>query len=431
MKYSKKISLFFLLLLLIPLKLSADWPMFMGNHYLTGNNDEIVPEDNKLNWTFAAPSYLYYPVSHKGMVFVTCLDKHLYAVDEITGRMKWKLRLEKPALKSPVVWGNYVLVTASDYIYCIDIYTGVIYWSRRAEDVSLQLSTPMIIDNIVYYASRKVFYARYARNGREIWKNEKVKIYGGSSIYWNQRIYFLSKDYSRGLSQLFCLSATNGKLIWRQNMPSDPNIFTPVVYNKKVFVGSGSKLYAFDAKTGEPIWIKQCKKERIASSTVFANNRFYLSLDDGKIYMLDPKNGNMIDSFRNFNEKGTKFIIVGETVFIPNRKGTLYSYQSFKKKLNWKFQTDFNDRGGTLSSANGRIYLASGNHLYSISTGILPPPPAYIASAPEKVSEKKPFKMKSPVLPPPLTVPEIKRPEPKRPEKKKIEKFNTISVMLA
>ncbi len=390
MKYiiHKKVSLCILFFLLFMYTtLLADWPMYMGNHYLTGNNDEIVPQDNYLNWVFKAPSYLYCPVSHKNMVFVTCLDKYIYALNEITGEIVWKCKLERPALKSSVTWKNYVLVTAGDYIYCVDITTGQIYWSRK-DGISVQLSTPIVIHNIVFYGSRKFFYARDVRNGHLIWKNDKVKIYGGTPIYWNQRIYFISKDFNRDLSQLFCLSATNGKLLWKQNIPGDPNIFTPVVYDRKVFIGSLNKLYSFNAYNGEPAWTKRYKQQ-IAFHTVFANNRLYISLDDGKIYMLDPAAGNIIDSFPNFNDRGANFIIAGETLFIPHSKGTLFSFQSYTKKTNWEFQTDFTNMRGTLSSANGRIYLAVGNRLYSVSTGILPSAASMIASAQTGVPAKE------------------------------------------
>lgn len=384
----KRIKLFLLIFLFCtPFCLSADWTMFMGNHYLTGNNDEIVPTDNTLNWTFPAPSFLYYPVSHKKIVFVNCLDKYIYALNEITGEIIWKCKLERPSFKSPVTWKNYVLVNAGDYIYCIDINTGRINWSRK-EGISIQLSTPIVIHNIVFYGSRKYFFARDVRNGREIWRNDKVKIFGGTPVYWNKRIYFISKEYSMDLSQLFCLSATNGQLLWKQDIPGDPNIFTPVVYNKKVFFGSLNKLYSFNALNGDPVWIKQYK-HNVAYHTVFANNHLYMSLDNGRIYMLNPENGNITSSFTNFNDKGANFIIIGETLFIPNQKGQLYSFQSYSKKINWKFQTDFTNHRSTLSSANGRIYLATANRLYSISTGTLPPGYPIIASVKkEKIDVK-------------------------------------------
>lgn len=359
----------------------ADWQMFMGNHYLTGNNDEIVPEDNRLNWQFEAPSSLFYPVPHKNIIFVNCLDKNLYAIDEITGKIIWKCKLEAPAIKSPVTYKNFVLVTAGDFLYVININTGKILWSRK-EGISVQLSTPIVIDEIIYYGSRKFFYARDIFNGHLIWKNKNVKIYGGTPIYWNQRIYFLSKDFARRKSILSCISAKNGKTLWHQNIPSDPNIFTPVVYNKKVFVPSFNKLYAFNALNGEIIWIKKFNST-IASHTIFANENLYFSLSSGKIYVIKPENGKIITSFTNFNKTGANFIIVGETLFIPNLYGVLFAFNENRKKVIWKFETGIAGRKGFLSSQNGRIYLAIANYLYSISTGILPLP-YQIVTSPQK-----------------------------------------------
>lgn len=384
----KTILLLLLSLIILPNYLFSSWPMFMGNHYLTGNNDEIVPDDTTLNWSFQAPSYLFYPVPHDNIIFVNCMDKHIYALDEITSKIIWKCKLDYPPMKSPVTYKNYVLVTAGDHIYCIDIKKGTILWSRK-EGISVQLSTPIVIGGIVYYGSRKFFYARLINNGHLVWKNEKVKIYGGTPIYWNKKIYFISKEFQKKRSQLFCLSAVNGKLLWQQDIPSDANIFTPVVYNEKVFIGSINHLYSFNAKNGKLLWIKPFE-HHIASSLVFANKRLYISLDNSKIYMLNPGNGNIIDSFNNFNQKGSSFIIIGETLFIPNLKGELYSYNSFSKKVNWKFKTEFSSKRGTLSSANGRIYMAMGMKLYSVSTGILPPALSPVASlSEEKKSEKE------------------------------------------
>jgi len=391
MKNSKRdlFSILTVVLLFIPGILIAAWPMFMGNHYLTGNNDEIVPDSEYLNWSLQAPSYLFYPVPHHNVIYVNCMDKYVYAINEITSEIVWKCKLEFPPMKSPVTYKNYVLVTAGDYIYCITIHNGSILWSRK-EGISVQLSTPIIINGIAYYGSRKFFYARFIENGHLVWKNDQVQIYGGTPIYWNKKIFFISKDFQKKSSQLFCLSAVNGKLLWHQDLPSDANIFTPVVYNKKVYIGISESLYSFDAENGDQVWTKQFDNY-VASHTVFANDRLYVSLDNGRIYMLDPEKGKIIDSFENYNVKGASFIIIGETVYIPNLKGELYAYNSYTKKLNWKFKTEWTDKRGTLSSANGRIYMAMGNKLYSVAPGILPPAGSLIASAvsPPKIEKEK------------------------------------------
>lgn len=403
MKKTSYIVIFLYLILFITNNIFSAWPMFMGNHYLTGNNDEIVPEKKHLNWHFQAPSYLFYPVPYQDLVFVGCMDKHLYAIHKITGEVKWKCRLDYPPMKSSVTYKNYILITAGDYIFCIDIHKGQIIWSRK-EGISVQLSTPIVINGIVYYGSRKYFYARYINNGHEIWKNQQVKIYGGTPIYWNKRIYFISKKYQQNQlanqSQLFCLNTDNGQLVWKQNIQSDPNIFTPVVYDEKVYIGSSDQLFAFNAHNGKQIWIKQFD-HHVASHTVFANDRLYISLDNQKILMLNPKNGKTIDKLYNYNQKGASFIIIGETLFIPNRKGELYSVNSYTKKKLWHFQSAYTNLQGTLSSADGRVYMAIGHKLYSVAPGILPPAETYIAQNPKTPQPTEIPQPTKPVKPPP------------------------------
>ncbi len=376
--YMRLLIYLFFAILLYSNTLSAYWPMFMGNHYLTGNNDEIVPDDKSLNWYKEFPSYIFYPVPYKDTIIVGCLDKNIYAVNRLTGNIIWELKLHSPAIKSTANYKNYLLVTAGDFIYVIDIYSGRIIWSRK-EGISVQLSTPIVIDDIVYYGSRIFFYARYIRNGHLLWKNDSVKIYGGSPIYWNERIYFLTKDYSINASILNCLSATNGKILWQHNIPSDANIFTPVVFNKKVFIPSNNTLYAFDAKNGKLLWEKKLDTN-ICYHPVFANNSLLISANDGNIYVISPKDGTIINSFPNFNSTGASFIIVGETLFIPNNNGDIYSYNYETSKTNWKFQTEITNRRAFLSAQDGRLYIAIANRLYSVSPGIVSPTPIVASS---------------------------------------------------
>lgn len=376
----------FIIIIITPILLIADWPMFRGNHYLTGNNDEIVPDQASLNWYFHAPSSLYYPVPHKDMVLVGCLDGYLYALDKITGDVVWKCNLNYPVIRSSVTYKDYVLIAAGDYIFCIHRVTGKILWSRK-EGVSVQLSTPIVINDIVYYGSRKFFYARRIRNGELIWENKDVHIYGGTPIYWNERIFFISKDYNNKVSELFCLSTLNGKLIWKKSIPSDPNIYTPVVFDNKVYISSIETLYAFNALNGDLIWSKKFETP-IASDLIFSSSELYVSLMDSKIYELNPEKGDVLNSYPNFNRSGASFIVIGETFYIPNEKGELYAYYKNLKEIKWKYDTDTTNHKGTISAEEGRIYFALADKLYSISPGVLPPPSTYVASShqPEKKS---------------------------------------------
>ncbi len=370
MKY--KIIILISLLLPAALLSNFNWPMYRGNHYLTGNNDEIVPDGNYLNWKFTASSFIFYPVSYNGMIFIGGLDKKIYCINERTGELLWSINLNAPVMKSPVTYKNYLAVTAGDFLYVITINNGHILWSRK-EGVSVQLSTPIIINGIIFYGSRKFFYARFIENGHLIWKNTRVNIYGGTPIYWNKKIYFISKNFAEKKSILMCLNAVTGSLIWQASIPSYSNIFTPVVYNKKVFISAFDKLYCFDALSGSLKWVKQFKTY-VASSTVFANNNILLSLMDGYIYLINPVSGSIVSKFTNFNPTGANFIIAGETAFISDNIGNIHSYNYAKHKENWIFQTKISNRISTMSANNGRLYVAIANTLFSISKGIITEP---------------------------------------------------------
>ncbi len=380
--FIKKLKFIIILLIILiyyPLLLKSNWQMFRGNHYLTGNNDDIVPEDNKLNWKFIAPSFLFYPVSDKKRVLISSLDKNLYCLDEINGNILWKRTLDSAVIKSSVTYKNYVAITAGDFIYVLNLTNGNIIWSRK-EGISIQLSTPIILDDIIYYGSRKFFYARYLRNGHLIWENRNVKIYGGSPIFWNNRIFFLSKNFNLRRSVLQSLDAKTGKLLWKVNIPSYANIYTPMVFNNKVYIGVFNILYAFDAYNGELVWRRKFSSY-IASNSVINNNSIYLSLMNGKILKISPEDGKIIKLYKNFNKKGANFIIVGDSLFIPTDKGDIISYDMNLNKINWKFHTHFSNRHATLSANNGRLYVAIATTLYSISSGILPPPSSQLLAS--------------------------------------------------
>ena len=74
--------------------LASDWPVYKGNLYFTGNNDEIIVKNNNLKWLFQAGNYVYNPVVSDGKVYFTDLDKIVYCLDEELGQLLWKLDLK-------------------------------------------------------------------------------------------------------------------------------------------------------------------------------------------------------------------------------------------------------------------------------------------------------------------------------------------------
>ena len=74
---------------------SNDWPIYKGNIYFTGNNDEITVKNNNLKWLYQAEDIVFNPIVSDGRIYFTDLKKNVYCLAEETGKLVWKFNLRK------------------------------------------------------------------------------------------------------------------------------------------------------------------------------------------------------------------------------------------------------------------------------------------------------------------------------------------------
>jgi len=122
--------------------LASDWPIYKGNIYFTGNNDEIIVKNNYLKWIYQAPNYLFNPVESDNKLYFADLDKTIYCLDSETGKLIWTFDMKKLSsqfgsasktsgkIKYPVIQGSYLFLSDSTAIYCIDKLKGTPVWAR-------------------------------------------------------------------------------------------------------------------------------------------------------------------------------------------------------------------------------------------------------------------------------------------------------------
>ena len=290
-----------------------NWPTYMGNQYLTGNNDGIIPESDGIVWAFSSPGKLYNPVSVNGRVYVVSTDSYLYCLDAADGTLIWKFKAEGPLTRMVCVYEDRVFLPAGRFLYCIDAEKGEVLWARRDQSFGFY-GTPTVSEGRLFYGNRKGFYARELRNGHLVWENHEVYTYGGFPSYWNGMVYTVSKEFQQENARLIALDEKDGSVHWVSVIENVPNIYSPVVYDERIYLALGSKLAVFDASTGEMIFEKKFS-EQVASSTAFSNGRIFLSLRDGRIMTIDPDDGGYELLFTA--PYGTQFAIVGSHLFVP------------------------------------------------------------------------------------------------------------------
>jgi outer membrane protein assembly factor BamB len=130
-----------ILLIMTNMAAASDWPIYKGNIFFTGNNDEITVKNNNLKWLYQATDMVYNPIISDGMVFFVDIKKNVYCLEEESGKLLWKINLKELSaqfgsdksagkVKYPLVKDQRLILTDNFVIYCLDKRTGKPLWAR-------------------------------------------------------------------------------------------------------------------------------------------------------------------------------------------------------------------------------------------------------------------------------------------------------------
>jgi len=202
-----------------------------------------------------------------GMVYFQADDGILYALDRATGAERWRVRLvEAPIVRLPpgdpksrfyrfgsdvTVAGNRLYVGTHDgRVVCLDREQGRPIWQfPSGESV---LAAPAIEGSRVYFGSYDgSVYSLDASTGRLLWKRDTGKPVVSTPALAGDRVIVGSRSYD-----LFGLEAETGAVAWKRYLWFSWVESSPVVRDGIAYVGSSdaAALYAFDARSGRPVW---------------------------------------------------------------------------------------------------------------------------------------------------------------------------------
>ncbi len=217
------------------------------------------------------------PTVHEGVLYITSLDRHAYALNADTGELIWSREVagavSAKALVNPDA--NLLYVPSFDnQLHALNLDDGQEVWS--AEATNWVWNAPAFHDDVLYYAdSNGEVFAVSATTGESIWQTtvHGMKVAEGivydppteirgaiqaSPVYANETIYIASvgnEETEEGL--IVALSAETGEEIWQQTTPA-PLFATPVVVGDVVVVGlhgeEGELLIGYDLESGDKAW---------------------------------------------------------------------------------------------------------------------------------------------------------------------------------
>src|SRR5271157_3700537 len=258
------------------------WPMFHHDLSHSGYSTSTGPATNQTLWTFTPPyGILPYacPAVFGGVVYVGSENYgDFYALNASNGAAIWTA--PRPASNAPVsdcpaVASGVVYVGRADgYLYAYNAATGAYIWSYnlcpQGGNAEIR-SSPTVANGIVYIGSRDNYvFALNAATGALVWE-----YFVGDAVYASPAVVNGIVYFEDLWGYVYALSASTGALIWSyKNMGvSGPIASTPAVANGVVYVGGNSYgntptgLYAFNASTGNVLWVFQTEYNNHAWSS--------------------------------------------------------------------------------------------------------------------------------------------------------------------
>jgi outer membrane protein assembly factor BamB len=159
---------------------------------------------------------------------------------------------------------------------------------------------------------------------------------------------------------------------WSANI--DTSLSSPMVANGVVYVGSlDHNLYAFDARSGAPLW-HAATGAAIQSSPAVANGLVYIGSMDGRLYAFNAETGApRWSTITGAGIEGSPTAADG-LVFVGNDNGSLFALNAKTGVVRWTKSLYTHGPISTPAVGHGVVYFAIGGGLldaYDVNTGAL------------------------------------------------------------
>jgi outer membrane protein assembly factor BamB len=229
-------------------------PTLVDGLILAPNADHSLYAINKnglLQWKFTAKNGLWdKPVSDGKSIFISSMDKNLYALNPQTGSVVWSVELGGSVLFSQAIGkdGSLYIGTLNNEIISIASDTGKVNW--RVPTTGAVWSPVVEKDGTIFAGdqSGKVF-ALSTKDGSKIWELDAGSPVIGGLALSDKGLYFGTQNGDA------LEVSTDGQKIWTQTV-GGKLYSTPVISGSTIIFGvfEGDKTLAALDENGKLVW---------------------------------------------------------------------------------------------------------------------------------------------------------------------------------
>ena len=260
----------------------------------------------------------------------------------IDGSTVWENNINLPILSAPIIYRGYIyFITLNNKIYAMDLLTGDIKWSFQTifdDKKSLFTGVPAAIDNVIIapFSNGEIIAFIYD-TGSIIWSenaskvsslsNFDIKDIGANPAISGDKVYTISNN-----GRLLATNIINGSLAWSLDI-SGAN--SPLISSMQLYViDKESRLICLNKLSGEIYWITQLEKNKKGRKSGKPNNwkgpylingLLYALSNYGELLSVSPLTSEILSS-KNIKITGISIdpVILSKNIFIMDDNSNIY-----------------------------------------------------------------------------------------------------------
>ncbi|MEM4258378.1 MAG: PQQ-binding-like beta-propeller repeat protein [Candidatus Thermoplasmatota archaeon] len=356
--------------------------MFHHDARHTGSSQSNAPNTNHSIWKLSLEKEITSAITiFENKIYLGSVDKKVYCIDALgdgSGATKiiWTFLTNGIIRSTPAIANGKLYVGSEDkYLYCLDATgndngTTTLFWKYQCGDSIV--SSPVVTDRFVFIGSSdKKIYCFNATTGDIVWSYQTGGNIKSSPAVDNDRLIVLADN-----KRLFCFDAdpsdgidegvddpdnASYDLIWRKTL--SVTIFSaepsPIIYNEKIYLGTGFRLFSFDLQTGNILWQVTDLPITITRTPTIYQNRLYVTTFSDKNQTLcfdsDPFDDGIDEGIPDPEECEYDLIWIYDTqtgntvmsspisadgkIYFGSRDSFMYCLNASDKSLIWKYKT--------------------------------------------------------------------------------------------
>lgn len=339
--------------------------LFVGNN--TGYLNAIDLRTGNVVWTrHLRNAVMGAPLLYNGLVFVGIGDESsngsapgaifvgtgpsaIDAFEAKNGASKWHMAVAGSAMTTPAIVDGIMLNhNGAGWLTARDADSGHVKYSRNLHSLA-SMSAILPIENGFFLTTGVLDNAVWklkVSDGSTVWRTafspegsghgDCPLVSDGKRVYCNYMMPAPGQTYTiagnKAQQRAYALDLSTGQVAW--DVPLETNVLPPrneasipLLYDAKLYFGSSvvAFMHALDTNTGRLVWETHVRGV-VKGGSVVVDGVLYFGDLGGYLWAVDPSTGKILGD----KKMGSGFnvgspIVVGETLIIGSRTGTVYA----------------------------------------------------------------------------------------------------------